>query len=91
MPGSNPRSGRAAGGDQPQLTGGGCVSGGESTNPRIAAGRVNVKTLRGVIVDRGTVTITTFTARALNQLAGKHAFAAGNVLGTATASPTLVH
>jgi hypothetical protein len=52
---------------------------------------VNVKTLRGVIVDRGTVTITTFTARALNQLAGKHAFAAGNVLGTATASPTMVH
>jgi hypothetical protein len=39
----------------------------------------------------GTVTITTFTARALNQLAGKHVFAAGNVLGTATASPTLVH
>jgi hypothetical protein len=39
----------------------------------------------------GTVTITQFTAAALNRLAGKKAFAAGNVLGTATTTPTLKH
>jgi hypothetical protein len=39
------------------------------------------------------VTITDFTADALNKLAGNHAFAAGDVLGTATATatPTLAH
>jgi hypothetical protein len=37
----------------------------------------------------GTVTITQFTARLLNALAHKPAFKAGDVLGTATTSPTL--
>ncbi len=37
----------------------------------------------------GTVNITAFTARAINRLAGKHVVSAGDVLGTATVTPTL--
>ena len=37
----------------------------------------------------GTVTITTVTADAINRLAGKDVAAAGDVLGTATVTPTL--
>lgn len=36
----------------------------------------------------GTVRITAFTAHLINRLAGKHVVAAGNVLGTATVTPT---
>jgi hypothetical protein len=52
--------------------------------------RISGLTRSGASVS-GTVTITDFTADALNKLAGKHAFAAGDVLGTATATPTLAH
>ncbi len=37
----------------------------------------------------GTVTITAFTARVINRLAGKNVTSAGDVLGTATVAPTL--
>jgi hypothetical protein len=50
--------------------------------------RISGLTRSGASVS-GTVTITGFTADALNKLAGQHAFAAGDVLGTATATPTL--
>jgi hypothetical protein len=36
----------------------------------------------------GTVHITAFTAAVINRLAGKHVVGAGNVLGTATVTPT---
>lgn len=37
----------------------------------------------------GTVNITAFTARVINRLAGNHVVSAGDVLGTATVTPTL--
>jgi molybdenum-dependent DNA-binding transcriptional regulator ModE len=37
----------------------------------------------------GTAKLTDFTARVINRLAGKQVVAAGDVLGSATVSPTL--